>query len=148
MARGRGSPFTLSAKPGTPFCFDSVPGILVSLFTMFIQECVMQSPSNEFTRRTITQPSPVPPSTLDALNFGLAEGEEVVVPVMKPAYLKWINSAVTDTETTARGWHLDKGVDPRIDETLEDLGMRSYIVEHLTEDEDGETHKPYWLLSP
>jgi hypothetical protein len=128
------------------FCFASV-SFLFSLLKEFLFMNTFSS-LPESTRHTITLPDATPSATLDLLDFGLAEEDEVVLPITTQPYLKWFNEASTDAGIIAKGFHIGKGIDPKLDETLEGLGMRHYVVEHRTPDADGQTQKPYWHLSP
>ena len=70
------------------------------------------------------------------------------MPVLSDAYLKWFNGYPTLDKTLAFGWHIDAGLNPVLDDTLEAMGMQRYIVEHRNPDKNGNTHKPYWHVAP
>lgn len=98
------------------------------------------------TTETIIVSKPSTPKSLKDLSFGEAGQDTVVLPITKTARLKWFNAAATDQQTFAIGWHIDAGVNPYIDETLQGMGMHRYIIEHQNPDKDGITMKSYWHL--
>lgn len=108
----------------------------------------MTQNSHNTQHTTITVPQPNAPKTLKDITFGSAAKESVTLPILKDPYLKWFNGATTDQRTLAYGWHIDAGLDPYLDETLEGMGMQRYVVDHRTADRDGNTQKPYWHVHP
>jgi hypothetical protein len=105
--------------------------------------------SNDTHGATITIPQTASaPTDLDALDFGWTDDDRVVVPITRMARLKWLNGAATDEQTMAIGWHIEGEINPLIDETLEGMGMKRYVVQHRTADKDGNTQKAYWRVHP
>jgi hypothetical protein len=105
------------------------------------------STNNSGTTMTI----PTPRATLDELestDFGLTDRDQVIKPIIKQVYLKWLNGLPTDQGKMAIGMHIEAGIHPLIDETLQGIGMEQYVVQFRTPDKDGKTEKACWKVSP
>lgn len=92
--------------------------------------------------------TPTPGATLDDL-FARAYDDSIEAqkPVLEEARLHWFNGLIVIEGGSAIGWHIRKGIDPRVDETLSAMGTPSYTVQHKTPGKDGSTDpKPYWAL--
>jgi hypothetical protein len=104
----------------------------------------------------ITDPQPttisIPGTTytdeaFEAFDIDFAQGEQADKPITEEARLWWFNGLPTDTDLMAIGWHIKAGINPSLDETMEGMGVRQYLVQHKRPDKDGKTEpKPYWRL--
>lgn len=65
-------------------------------------------------------------ASLDDLDF---DGAPPVRPVSDPL-LQWFNGLPTDDDRIAKGWHIERGKQSRIDEVCHELGLVSYSVFH------------------
>ena len=92
--------------------------------------------------------NPAPDATVeDLFARDFEEGTGAVKPVLEEARLHWFNGLIVIEGGTAIGWHIRKGIDPRVDETLSAMNIPFYSVQHKTPDKDGSTApKPYWAL--
>ena len=107
--------------------------------------------SSTYDTQNTTMTVPTPTATLDELEsmeFGVPETDQVVKPIIKQVYLKWLNGLPTDQQTMAIGMHIEAGIHPLLDETMQGMGMPHYVVQHRTPDKDGRTEKAYWKLHP
>lgn len=87
-------------------------------------------------------------TTLDAAFDGGA-GEEAVKPVLQEhPRCQWFNGLSTTTMEMAVGWHIQKEVNPLLDEVAASLSLKHYIVQHKTTTQNGEAKQlPYWSLN-
>jgi hypothetical protein len=81
--------------------------------------------------------------------FGDTTGQEAIKPILKEhPTLQWLNGLSTTTMEMAVGWHIEADVNPQLDEAAARLGLKRYIVQHKTAEQNGETkQRPYWALS-
>ncbi len=83
----------------------------------------------------------------EAFDVDFVEGEQADKPITEEARLWWFNGLPTDTDLMAIGWHIKAGINPCLDETMQGMGMRQYLVQHKRPDKDGKTEpKAYWRL--
>jgi hypothetical protein len=92
-------------------------------------------------------PMTVPETDLETMTFGTDEGEQAIRPITKVARLQWFNGLPTSEGQMAIGWHIEAGIHPLIDETMQGMGVLQYVVQHKRPDRDGQVKQlPYWAL--
>jgi len=94
---------------------------------------------------TITTPGKGPDEAdLDAID---ENEEEAIAPVAHEVRLQWLNGLPTIEGKLAKGFHLESGSNPTLDETMEGMGIEKYVVQHQRPDKDGKlSQKTYWAL--
>ena len=100
------------------------------------------------TPRIITVPA-AQPDDLDSLEVDFSGSSGAIKPVLEEhPQLFWFNGLPTTTREMAVGFHLRAEVNPSLDETMEGMGAKRYIVQHQSKDKNGQlAQKPYWALN-
>gem|GEM_PF-100186 len=122
-------------------------GIFTSLGATTARRRAIPTKMEESAPKTISLSNTIyTDEAFDAFDIDFTEEEQASKPITKEAHLLWFNGLPTDTSTTAVGWHIEAGVNPFLDEMMEGIGVRQYLV-HTRPDKEGETEpQPYWRL--